>query len=1049
MRRVALVVVVACLPLGLGLPAARAPAQVVLPPTVGLPARASLVPGPGYDLALETLAKGDYSTALELAERNASGSIRIGADRWIDSIPAAAVVGECLFELGRYREAAARYEEALNLQAAYSQWLLSVQFPQQPLQPVRRPRAAGWGRSQRNTAPAAIPERMTIRQKAPDVQETLQKGGVLASDYDRPIRPQEIVRGLTIAAYRFGSIMGELGRDNPALDAVARGLAKRPAPANHYSQAWVDVPLGIALWAQGKPDQAQPLLTRGLVIGNQFDHPLTAWALIVLGRIALDADRNDDAVKYFEEATYAAADDGDLRAIEEAFALAWQAYHLAGLRGVPPSIRLAAEASRGGPAVLRARLLAMQAETAATAGDRPTAEAALKAIDGRLLRGEAGRGPLGWIAAAATAIVGYSAGDLAAGDQAVEQALALAQSRSLPLFRLGQLVDLVRAGSNRVSDRQADGWFAGWLADPSPRDVAADPIGSLAILTAPRDVAFDTWVAVAARRGNEEALAAAEATMRARWIAARPLGGRRAAVLRFLAADRRSLDAVEAARRDAIVAGTPGLDAILTRSAQLRSDLAATVAAAPEAGLAGAPAAWRDYAETSLRLQQVVASLAIGRQATPPAFPPLSSTAEIRRRLAKGQALLSFHWTASGLFAAFETSDRLIAWQVRQAAGIPGELAVLAAEFGLGERLATVTSERLLGSEWQGSAARLERMLFENSRGVSLADGIDELVIVPDGWLWYLPFEILPIASTQAGEAARPLRELVRLRYAPTRTLAVLRYESRGPGLAGGIVGRMGRGEKPAAGFDAMEAMLAGVDRRVVFEPAASAPPPALVGSLCDSLVIADELAATDPAAVPLLTTGAGRPGITPADWLAAPVKQPQRVVLPGLQSAVAGGLAKPPSRPGSELFLTATDLVAAGAHTALLSRWRMGGLTASQLVQEFLREASRGEPAPAAWQRAVDLMLPEPPDLDREPRIEHRGGGLLADSRHPLFWSGYLLIDCGGGAYAAAAEPPARAAPAGGPAPPPGPRPPADGAPASGPMPPAILAPPPPRAEP
>ena len=68
----------------LGLQAAAAWSQVVLPPSVGLPARSSLVPGPGYDLALETLATGDYTTALELAERNASGSIRIGADRWID-----------------------------------------------------------------------------------------------------------------------------------------------------------------------------------------------------------------------------------------------------------------------------------------------------------------------------------------------------------------------------------------------------------------------------------------------------------------------------------------------------------------------------------------------------------------------------------------------------------------------------------------------------------------------------------------------------------------------------------------------------------------------------------------------------------------------------------------------------------------------------------------------------------------------------------------------------------------------------------------------------
>ena len=1036
--------------LGLCLQAAPAAAQVVLPPTVGLPARASAVPGPGFDLALETLATGDYTAALDLAERNASGSIRIGADRWIDSIASAAAVGECLFELGRYREAAARYEEALNLQAANPQWLLSVQFPQQPLQPLRRPRAATWGRSLRNAVPAAMPERMTIRQTAPDVQQTLQRGGVLASDYDRPIRPHEIVRGLVISAYRYGSIMGELGRDNASLDAAARGLAKRPAPPNHHSQAWIDVPLGTALWAQGKSDQAQPLLTRGLTVGNQLDHPLTCWALIVLGRIALEADRADEAVRYFEEATFSAADYGDLRALEEAFQLAWTAHHLAGLRGVPPSIRLAAESVRGGPAVLRARLLAMQAEAAAAAGDRPAAEAALKAIDGRLLKGEAGRGPLGWIAAFALALANYSGGDVPAGDSALEQALALARARSLPSYRLGLLVDLVRAGSNRVSDRQADGWFAAWLADPSPREVAADPVGSLARITAPREAAFDTWVMVAGRRGADAALEAAEATMRQRWIAARPLGGRRGSLIRFLAADRRVLDPADVARRDALVAGTPGLDAILTRSAQLQSDLTAAVAAAA-AGLGGEPGSWREYADVSARFQQVVAGLAVSRTATPPPFPPLSPAPEIRRRLAAGQALLSFHWTESGLFAAFETRDRSLAWQVRQAAGIPGELAVLAKELGLGDRPTAVTSERLLAGDWQGSATRLERMIFENSRGLSLGEGIEELVIVPDGWLWYLPFEILPIASNRAGEDARPLRDCCRIRYAPTRSLAVLRFEPRGAGVTAALVGRMTRGEKPAAALAGVEAMLAGVDRRVAIELSATAPPPALVGSLFDTLLVSDELSAADPALLPLFSGGGGRQGMSLADWRAPPIKRPQRVILPGFQSAMAGGLAKPPPRPGEELFLTATDLIGAGASTVVVSRWRMGGLTASELVQEFLREATRGEPAPVAWQRAVDIMTPEPPDLAREPRIEQSSAAVFPDSKHPIFWAGYLLVDCGGGEYEPAPEAPAPRP--GSPAParpqPPAQPPPGGAAAGEGPMPPAILEPPPPRTEP
>jgi hypothetical protein len=155
----------------------------------------------------------------------------------------------------------------------------------------------------------------------------------------------------------------------------------------------------------------------------------------------------------------------------------------------------------------------------------------------------------------------------------------------------------------------------------------------------------------------------------------------------------------------------------------------------------------------------------------------------------------------------------------------------------------------------------------------------------------------------------------------------------------------------------------------------------------------------------------------------------------------MAGGLLKPPARPGEDLFLPAVDLIAAGGQTVLMSRWRSGGAVGTSLVQEFLQETTgqKALPAAEAWQRAVDVVTPERPDLDREPRLKRSADADLADARHPLLWAGHLLVDCGPGVYADAAEPavpppPPLAAPAPAPAPPPG-----------GPMPPAILAPPPP----
>ncbi|NBW87106.1 MAG: hypothetical protein EBR23_09835, partial [Planctomycetia bacterium] len=306
-------------------------------------------------------------------------------------------------------------------------------------------------------------------------------------------------------------------------------------------------------------------------------------------------------------------------------------------------------------------------------------------------------------------------------------------------------------------------------------------------------------------------------------------------------------------------------------------------------------------------------------------------------RLAPRQLLLSFHWTDAGLWAALESKERCATWQVRQAAGLPKEVEALARSMCLFDPVAPVATERLQEGDWPGSAARIERMLFENSR-ITLAEGIDELVIVPDGWLWYVPFELLPVATNRAGaggDGERRLRDVCRIRYCPTRSMAVMRFDPRPVGPIGVVAGRLFRGDRPAVADEAVADMTAAIDGVV---PIASPPgsSPVLAASVCDTLLVLDEISAEGSrAGRPLVAGGAGRGGITFAEWLGLPPKRPQRVLLPGLQSAMARGLAKPPERPGADMFLAATDLLAAGSHTAVISRWRVGGKSCLDLMTE------------------------------------------------------------------------------------------------------------------
>ena len=1008
--------------------------QVVLPPGLGMPGGGQTVPSPGFDLALSALASGDFTAALEIATREYRGGVRAGGQQWIDSIAAAAVVGECHFELGNLREAVAAYDDALRLSALHGDWLLAVQFPPQGLRPMPQQRVATWGRSQRTTSPAAIPGTMSIRQGGADPQRVLQQGGVLAAPVNYPVRPQEIVRALVMAIYRRCVILGESGRDGAAIDEATKALLRRPAPPNHYSQSWIDIALGTALWAQGKPDDAQPLLNRGLLVGNQYDHPLTSWGLIVLGRMAIDADQPAVAARLFEEATYTAADYGDARALEEAFRLLATASMTAGTRGVPAAVRGGADWAKGSMPLLRAGLLGLEAEALATAGDVQAAADALAEIDGRMLRGDPGRGQVGAQQAYAAALTAYANGHVAMGDRELDRAVAIARGRSPTLFRTQRLVEAVVAGGNAISDRQADALFSRLLGDPSAHDVAIDPLGGLATLSTPRPEAFDAWVSAATRRGDDAVLNAMEAAVRSRWLVSQPLGGRRAAAARLLAGDPAAMPPADAARRAGVLARHPDLPALLDGMVRARTALTAAMLGAerPEGDQAapavpGDPAIWREYKQLATRYEPVVAGIAAGRDAAPIAMPPLTPAPEIRRRLAAKHLILSFHWTATGLTAALESHDRVRIWTVRQPAAITKEIAGLAKALSLYDPAAAVSTDRLLAGDWQTAVERIERLLFENSK-ITFAEGIEELVIVPDGVLWYLPFELLPVGTARPAAGAPPegdagprrLRDICRIRYCPTRSLAVMPADpSRADGPVGIYAGRLMRGDKPAAAQEVSTRLVAAVDHAVPLSTATAVAPVPLVASILDTLVVVEELAVDGgPASRPLVASQQGKPGMTFGDWLEPPTKRPRCVVLPGLQTPMAGGLTKLPSRPGDELFLAVTSLMVAGGRTVLASRWRTGGESSIDLVEEFLRDRTAPAPdderpsAAESWQRAVDIITAEQPDLGREPRVKQAPNAILSDARHPFFWAGYLLADCGVGRFPepppAAAQPPA-----------------------------------------
>ena len=275
------------------------------------------------------------------------------------------------------------------------------------------------------------------------------------------------------------------------------------------------------------------------------------------------------------------------------------------------------------------------------------------------------------------------------------------------------------------------------------------------------------------------------------------------------------------------------------------------------------------------------------------------------------------------------------------------------------------------------------------------SQSFDELVIVPDGVLWYLPFDALQI--TVEGQS-QPLISRFRIRYVPTLSLATMEGASRSPsGNTAVVVGKLYPRDEDAVAQAAFEQLAAVVPGAVALR----SPPPApssIYGVLFQRLVVLDDMAVADqgPYGWALAPIDRGKAGGSLGDWLLLPWGGPDVVVLPGFHTTAEDSLKRlHKGLPGNDMFLSVCGLMANGARTLLLSRWRTGGQSSFDLVREFTQELPRTSPADA-WQRAVLLLAGSRLNLEAEPRVKRAKSDEIPKGNNPFFWAGYMLVDCG-----------------------------------------------------
>jgi hypothetical protein len=283
--------------------------------------------------------------------------------------------------------------------------------------------------------------------------------------------------------------------------------------------------------------------------------------------------------------------------------------------------------------------------------------------------------------------------------------------------------------------------------------------------------------------------------------------------------------------------------------------------------------------------------------------------------------------------------------------------------------------------------------LLKGSRA-DLSKSFDELVIVPDGILWFLPFEALQVT---VGGQSQSLISRFRIRYSPTMSLSTTTQARRlkPTGNTAVILGKLFPRDDESVSKAAFERLAAALPGTVALK----SPPPgpnAAYKVFFDRLIVLDDLSINDqdPYGWTPAPIEHGKSGGTLGDWMTLPWGGPEEIILPGYHTAAEDAMKKSArGMPGDEIFLSVCGLMSCGARTILLSRWRMGGQSSFDLVREFAQELPHTSPADA-WQRAVMLETATQLNVEAEPRIKRATSDETPMANHPFFWAGYMLID-------------------------------------------------------
>ncbi|MDR0390485.1 MAG: hypothetical protein LBH59_01150, partial [Planctomycetaceae bacterium] len=926
-------------------------------------------PPPYFNNSRRAYDQGDFPAALKFLTDDIKHSVKFSLPNgaqifWVDSICYQAMIGECYYQMGDYKSALAAFNMAVDIYMDQPDWLSKVTYDLSPVMSPRPP--LSWGATTRKGGVGNFTNcKFRLLQQSPRLISLDGAPAMTAQSTLTTIYADEIITRLAIAIKRRAEILGPLSKFDDRTLNLNKVFDARPCPPNHFSGAWIDVLYGLTLSAIGDYPMAIPQLEKGISMQGVFDHQLTAYALNELGNIALLDGKFPAAQQHFFEASLCATYFGDTSIIGETFSNIAKAQKL--IDPTKPNLPLrqalayfskpnTKTKTNPSPQIL-IPILQEIAEDALVVGDVKTAVDACNRAKNLIkfpeTRFAARNFYIGAKIEYLTAIVNYTANrpfSIKVGDDNLVRAILTNRRASLWMHHLDMLELAFHNGmvSTRglISPHDASDLYEVLLREPTAFDWATRPTDCLTIMSCTDPKAYQRWFVVAASMlsDKEKAFDITELARRAAFYAI--LQSNTPAALQL------------STRHLALRIMFEGTGGDVADFQQERSMLAIDFAKFGQLSdkvrdikkqLFDIPIVPKEEVQIELQrkllaeLQTVsnaqellLRPIALSPTKVSTVFPPIVKLNHFRKELPEKMAMLLFYEDALGEMHGFLVDrHNLQSWVIARPQREPA-LGQLITNFldAIGNRreanVALRVKEDIVDSDkkWKVAGNILLRRLLGQTRDVNFT----ELVVIPYGRLWYVPFEALTV---QVGNEYRPLisasNDPITVRYAPMASLGIPKKMAARSKVDETLViygNLMGKNDSVAA-LDAIDRYTKDdVIKNMALMPSRESKLPDFAGTATSfatqvkQLVVLDDI---QTANLKLLewspfTSDKNRLKNPVASWLTLPWGGPQLVVLPAFHTPAETALRAPSSAKtpylanGNDIFMTAMALEACGA---------------------------------------------------------------------------------------------------------------------------------------